>query len=281
MRKLKILLAVLLTALCLGGCSEEKLETSAIAVLVRDETDSGLLLYMDGGYNVLYEQEAIYPYSYYVGDEYIYISSDGGTYTPYNYYTGKQADWETEEIDGTILYYQRNAGYFSLYNDAFCKAYKNEEEECKSMYVWVSYSDDDYFYAVDYDQHLEIYSLDDFELVTTLDVDDSDFMAITTIDDTVCVVTDSGVSVIGDDLTIEYTYVYPVEFDEIENVIGEHIYLLEGEEETVYKLSLTELQLVMEYELDENYYISLDLDEYFADYYDQGYTISEIIEVGE
>ncbi len=281
MRKIKILLITLLAALCLGGCSSEELQTSAIAVLVRDETDSGLLLYMDAGYQVLQEQETIYPYITYLGDTYIYISSDGETYTPYNYYTGQKANWETEEIDGTILYYQRNTGYFSLYNDAFCKAFRNEEEECKSMYVWVSYSNDDYFYAIDYEQHLEIYSLDDFELAATLDVEASDFMAITTIEDQVCIVSDTGVSVIGDDLTIEFTYVYPVEFDEIENVIGEHIYLLEGDEDTVYKLSFSQYRLNMEYELDENYYITLDLDEYFAEYIDQGYTISEILEVGE
>jgi hypothetical protein len=130
----------------------------------------------------------------------------------------------------------------------------------------------DCFYMVDYSNFLYCYNLSDYTLKSKIQLFNSEFFSLTEVNGKCYIVSSKGFTLIEEKEVTE-TFVYPYDFNEILNVTKDLIFVRENNEQVVYRVSFDEHKMKLEPVYEEVYYINIEFNELFEDYYKLGYKV--------
>jgi len=279
MRKLKCILLSLFVILFIFGCTkqqQENKEVKRVVTFAKADTNSGLILFYDEDFNLLFTKECEYPYMLFYDDDAIYVSEDGENYSSFLYANGKEGRKLTNIKNPIDILYDDS--YFTYQEGGFCKIYMDGGESCKTDYVSALYKNENYIYYIDSSNMLHICDGESFEEISSGYVESSEFLSFTKVDGKVYIANDYGFTLI-DGTEIGSTYVYPNDFTELNNVNGKMIFFEENGESAVYLVSFDKYKMILTPYYNEEYYRNIDFDKEYQDYFDQGYEIVDFYEL--
>lgn len=256
--KLLIVLAVLLS----GGC--QSVRKSAYLAVVSKADGSGEVIYFDEDLKRVAAISCGKVSEAVESDGVVYLSSDGSNWQGYYVGETKKANRFTS-LDQPLVY-GRPDGLHLCYQDQGTLFYMDGRGEMYERFIpQIIYSNKRWLCVIDTQNLLRVFDLDDIAYwQTTEQLGEQQAIAFMEIQGEICLVSSSGVSVIKDG-HVEMTYVYPVQFEEIENAFGGRIFVYEGGEKVVYRLGFSEHFLTLELEKEERYYREIDLDQLVAE----------------
>lgn len=273
----KVICVFLVVFSLLAGC-QKKVETPVrrVVLLSLEEKNSGLALFYDEDFNLLYEKETVFPYRHYYDDTMVYLSDDGKNYVSIEYQSGKEGEKRTNiRHDIAILY---RDSYFADTNGGFCKFETDGSEVCVEGFISCYSYDDQYVYLINNSNTLIVCDIERFQEVNRIQLENSEFLAFTQIDGKTYIANDYGLTLLQEG-QIQNTYVYPNDFQELKNINGRMIFFEEKQESVVYLISFDRYRMILTPYYNEEYYRKIDFDVEFKDYFEAGYQIVDFHEL--
>ncbi len=271
MKKLFQRLLVLLLILLTVGCANSFNDVHMVAVLGKADTDEAVIVLTDVAGNEKSVKIA-YPAEEYFGEDAVYYSADKRNYESISYKTLKSGD-KLRDIDGIIVYHQAN-GCTYVYRDNSINVYRNDTRIRELSYqdIRMFKVEKGYLYCTDRNNILSVYDVRDDSLVKQLDASGIDPVNVTTIDGKTYLVSKKGYTLF-DNMEIQSTYVYPMEFDEIEGCRGRYISVVKDYELFAYEVSFDEYRMIFSDDIDEEIIGYVDFEKLYSDWYQKGYEV--------
>ncbi len=265
MKRLSIL-AVLLALLVMSGCQSER-ESTYLAIIAENDGGSRIVYYdrdlrqlasfREGEANQVVES----------GDA-VYLSADGRSWQGYLISSTAKAQ-TLKNVEGMLIHVPKegwqlcqNGEDVQLYRDGTLKAQWHGSAELTG-------SQGNWLYFIDSSLNLQAYDLESEQQASSQPLRQEDYLGFMEADGRYCLVSRSGISVLQQG-KLGMTYVYPVRFDRLENCFGGRIFVYEGEELAVYRISFSSHAMEAELELDERYYREINIDRLMAEQLKEG-----------
>ena len=268
---MKKFLILLITLLSLFGCANKanSVDTKRIAILKNDSED--LILFLDNDDDILAEKKIEQSEYFYYQDSILYYSSDGSAYSGININTLEDSKG-LKNVVGSLLVYQDDDSFITYQNgQAYTVDYFGVQTPLEGYLCFYCY-DSKNFYMLDYSNFLYIYSREDYSLIKKERISGSNYLNFVVINDQVYLVNDNGYTSISEEDS-NYTYIYPNDFNEIDNSYGDLLFVHENKEQAIYRVSFDNNKMVLTDVYDEIYYREIVYSQEFKDYYDQGYEV--------
>lgn len=271
----KIFLVILITFLFLFsfGCQKEDKYSkyTRIAILSNKETNDSKIMFMDNDHKIIYQLEAQFiDEAIHIGDK-LYIGKDKNNYQTIDCVTIEFKD-DIYVKEGMLLHYSENDSYI-VYLNGKCNVIDKEGNKKElEGYLLTYLISNDCFYMVDYSNFLYCYNLSDYTLKSKIQLFNSEFFSLTEVNGKCYIVSSKGFTLIEEKEVTE-TFVYPYDFNEILNVTKDLIFVRENNEQVVYRVSFDEHKMKLEPVYEEVYYINIEFNELFEDYYKLGYKV--------
>ncbi len=280
MKKCLIVLLVLFLLASLTGCkkvAKEESQVKRVAVLAKDETDEGKVIFLDIDNKEIKTITIEYPNETFHDDNVVYYSAKDNEYKGIRYDNFKETK-TFENVFGYVLALRDDVIITYSSTGVSVVSADKKVEEYVNLYLASYYVSLDKLYLIDYSNILYIYNVADMTLINKYRVINSEFLSLTQIGDTVYLVSDNGYSEVKED-GLGMTYVYPLDFEEIYNAAGNMLFVAEKNERGIYTVSFDDHKMVLDTVLDEMYYTDVIYDVFFKEYYDEGFYVVDFFDV--
>ena len=265
MSRIRILIAVIVLIL-LAGC-QPVMESTYLAAL-NDSEGQGEVMYIDGNLKQVASLKCEKIEQAVQCGDIVYLSSDGSDYQGYYISQSRKAN-RLKNVQGELLYGLANGNYVIRTDDGVCFCAKGEKVLSQDISVLMIACYGDELFIVDQSLNLHCYDADTLQQKTLTMLSQDEYIGFTEADGKFCLVSRGGVSILKDG-RVEMTYVYPQMFDELENCLAGRIFVYEGDELAVYRLSFSGYSLKLDLEKEERYYREINIDQLFASRIAQG-----------
>ena len=273
MKRSRIIIFLIIMML-LGGCSRFG-KVKNVAVMGKADTDEAVIVLTDyDGREV--SRKIDYPAEEYFGDEAIYYSADRISYDSWGYSDLKNHD-RIENAKGFIMYHIEGGCTYVYEDDNMMVVYKDGQKLREHSQDDLKFfkAVDGLFYYCDLNDVLYVYDVMNDELVKKLDVSALQAVNVTVIDGNIYLVGTGGYTLL-EDWQIGSTYVYPVEFEAVENCRGKYLTVVEGTGIRIFKtyeVSFDKYRMYMSDDIDDDTIGYVNFEKLYPTWYEKGYEV--------
>ena len=250
----------------LSGCQPIR-ESSYVAVLDNGE-GQGEVLYLDDDLKILTSMKCEATETVTASGEVIYLSTESSDYQGYYLKYNKKANRLTD-VEGELLYGLVEGSYVCRQNDDVCFYAKGQQVGREHMEVRLISRCGSELFIIDQALMLHCYDAESLQKKKVSRLSNDEYIGFTEADGYWCLIGNNGISVLQEG-EVDTTYLYPLAFDELENCLSGRIFVYEGSELAVYRISFSGHSLKLDLELDEHYYREINIDELFSGRLAQG-----------
>lgn len=269
MKKISLLILALLVIL--SGCALNE-KPAAYASVTSSADGQARIIYFDEDLKKMAEMKAGQVSDFCRSGNIVYLSDGQGSWQGYYIdHIGKAN--RIRNVDGQLIYGMSDGSYLHVSDDKVFFHPVKGEEFSQPIGPMIIYHDREYLYIVDDSGNstyfLRTYDLSSLQQIDFIRLPQDGYVGFLESQGQTCLVSYRGISPISEG-KIEQTFVYPVQFSEIDNCFADLIFGYENGELTVYRVSFSAHRMILDLELDERYYREINLDELLADQLAEG-----------
>ncbi len=265
MKRISLLVMAVLLGVLWGCATSEK--PAAYASVTASADGQSRIIYYDENLKKTAEMKAGQVSDFCRSGNIVYLSDGQGNWQGFCIDRSSKANQITG-VEGQLIYGLPDGSYLSGHDDKVFFQPVRGESFSQPISPMIIYCDHEYLYVVDDSGNsayfLRTYDLASLQQVSFARLPQDEYVGFLETQGQTCLVSYRGISPLSKG-EMEQTFVYPVQFSEIDNCFADMIFGYEDRELAVYRVSFSGHRMILDLEKDERYYREINLDELLAD----------------